>query len=91
MWLIPVEESITSLIEDAYSFCCSFFDEKASIDIKYDDDEEMPEASAFDDDAEYERIELQMKRSMSLIEVPMIVRQMKHMQIDFDAVRVYFK
>ena len=39
----------------------------------------MPEVSAFDEDAEYERIELQMKRSNSLIEVPIVVRQMKHM------------
>jgi len=36
--------------------------------------EEMPEASAFDEDADYERIEQQIKKENELIEIPIVVR-----------------
>jgi hypothetical protein len=45
-------DAIKSLIEDAYSFCCSFYDEKVSSNNNYEEDVPMEEASAFDEDAE---------------------------------------
>lgn len=51
----------------------------------------MQEVSAFDDEGQMEMIETAEKKQKSLDEVPLLVRQMRHLQIDFKAVRLYFK
>ena len=51
----------------------------------------MAEVSAFDDDAMEEMIETQTKKQLELEQVPVIVRQMHYLQVDFRAVRQYFK
>lgn len=61
--MLLLEDTIKGLIEDAYSFCCSFWDEKASLNTVYEEDVEMYEPSAFDDDAEQERLEITIKRT----------------------------
>lgn len=89
----PSGATFVGLIEDAHSFCCSFYEERQeeAEPKDADGDSQMQEVSAFDEEGQMEMIETQQKQQKALEEMPLIVRQMRHLQIDFKAVRLYFK
>jgi hypothetical protein len=60
------ESTIIELIEDAYSFCCSFHDYKAPAETTQSADVEMSEVSAFDDEAMEDIIEISTKKQLEL-------------------------
>jgi len=47
--------------------------------------------SAFDEEAQEDLEESLQRKQSELDQVPEIVRQMRHLQIDFKAIRLYFK